>query len=86
MANYFSNKSEEEIAEFHELVAKNVKRIRLERKKTAMDISLDLGFRSGSFIASAESSKNGKKFSLEQLFKLSGALNVPIEDFFAKDK
>jgi len=51
-----------------------------------MDISLDLVFRSGSFIASAESSKNGKKFSLEQLFKLSGALNVPIEEFFKEEK
>jgi len=86
MASYFSNKSEEEIAEFHTLVVKNVKRIRLEREKTVMDISLDLVFRSGSFIASAESSKNGKKFSLEQLFKLSGALNVPIEEFFKEEK
>lgn len=82
MANYFSNITEEEMEAFHILVAKNVKRLRLKNNQSLMDLSLDLGFRSGSFLGSAEACKNKKHFSLEHLYKLSKAFNVPIEEFF----
>lgn len=82
MAKYFSNITEEELEEFHKIVAKNVKRLRLENNQSLMDLSLDLGFRSGSFLGSAEACKNEKHFSLEHLYKLSKAFNVEIEDFF----
>ncbi len=82
MANYFSNITEEEMETFHILVAKNVKRLRLKNNQSLMDLSLDLGFRSGSFLGSAEACKNKKHFSLEHLYKFSKAFNVPIEEFF----
>lgn len=82
MAKYFSNISEEEIEEFHALVAQNVKRLRLQKNRTILDLSYDLGFRSGSFLSSAEACKNKKHFSLEHLYKLSKAFDVPITEFF----
>lgn len=81
MATYFSNISQKEIEEFHVIIATNVKRLRLENKQSLMDLSLDLGFRSGSFLGSAESCKNNKHFSIEHLYKLSKIFNVPIEEF-----
>ena len=80
MASYFSNISEKEIKEFHTIIAKNVKRLRLENNQSLMDLSLDLGFRSGSFFGSAEACKNNK-FSIEHLYKLSKVFNIPIEEF-----
>jgi len=81
VASYFSNVSEEEIKQFHALIANNVKRLRLEHNQSLMDLSLDLGFRSGSFVGSAEACKNNKHFSVEHLYKLSKIFNVPIEEF-----
>jgi len=81
MATYFSNISQEEIEEFHVIIANNVKRLRLQNKQSLMDLSLDLGFRSGSFLGSAEACKNNKHFSIEHLYKLSKIFNVPIEEF-----
>jgi len=86
MASYFSNVSEEEIKEFHALIAENVKRLRLKNNQTLMDLSLDLGFRSASFVGSAEACRNNKHFSIEHLYKLSKIFNVSIEDFCKRKK
>ncbi|WP_321778119.1 XRE family transcriptional regulator [Sulfurimonas sp.] len=86
MAKYFSNITEEEIEEFHAVIAKNVKRLRLANNQSLMDLSLDLGFRSGSFLGSAEACKNKKHFSIEHLYKLSKVFNVPIEEFCKVEK
>ncbi len=86
MATYFSNIPEKEIEAFHALIAKNVKRLRLEKNRTILDLSYDLGFRSGSFLSSAEACKNKKHFSLEHLYKLSKAFDVPVTEFFKEEK
>ena len=85
MTKKFSNVSQEEINNLHTSIARNVKYLRLKHKLSLMDLSLDLGFRSSTFLASAEISKNNKHFNIEHLYKLSKIFNVPIEYFFSKE-
>ncbi|MCD4667671.1 MAG: helix-turn-helix domain-containing protein [Sulfurimonas sp.] len=68
--------------EFHKAVSRNVKRIRLEKNRTQLDLSLSIGMKSASFFGNAENDcKNGKHFSVEHLYKIAKELGVSIKDF-----
>lgn len=74
--------TEEESSKFHEKISQNVRRIRVEKGLTQLDVSLALGFSNPSFITNAESINSDKKFNLNQLHKLSKVLDVDICEFF----
>ncbi len=71
-----------EISDLHKFIGMNVKRIRKEKGVTQLDLALSIGFKSVSSIAKAESLIENKHFNIEQLYKISKALQVPISDFF----
>ena len=70
-----------EVKHFHELIGKNVKRLREEKNYTQRSLSLAIGQESTSIISQAELGKK-KHFNIEQLYKISKELNVDICEFF----
>ncbi len=63
-------------------ISANVKKIRLEKKMSQLEVALSIGQKSSGFYANAENYAHDKKFNLEHLLKLSKLFNVKIELFF----
>ena len=75
--------AEDEIENFHNKIAENVKRIRQEKGLTQLDLALELGFKNSSFISHAENPNLDKHhYSIEHLYKISKVLDVDINKFF----
>lgn len=75
--------TEDEIKNFHEKIAKNVKKIRQEKGLTQLDLALELGFTNSSFISHAENPNLTKHhYSIEHLYKISKVLDIDIKTFF----
>jgi transcriptional regulator with XRE-family HTH domain len=74
--------TEDEINNFYLLVGSNVKRIREDKNITQMQLAHAIGHNSVGHVSKAEINKYNKRFSLEQLYKISKVLNVPISSFF----
>lgn len=72
----------EEIKQFHQKIAKNVARIRKEKKISQLELSLSLGYQSVSLVAGAEAGYKNIHFNLEHLYKISQILKVEIVEFF----
>jgi|OM-RGC.v1.032544591 transcriptional regulator with XRE-family HTH domain len=75
----FTNK---EIEEIHKIVGKNVKKYRVLRGLTQLDLSYEMGNKSVSLVSACEPCSNGKHFNIEHLYKISKILDVPIGNFF----
>lgn len=72
----------DESEEFFRLVSYNVKKIRIERKISQLEVALSIGQKSSGFYANTENYSHGKHFNLLHLFKLSKLFDVPISTFF----
>lgn len=78
----FKDFTEEELEHFYKIVGNNVKRIRQNKSVTQMQLANAIGHNSVGHIAKAELNKYGKHFSIENLYKISKILDVPISTFF----
>jgi len=74
--------NDDEIADKHIDIGKNVAKYRKDRGISQLDLSLQLGHKSVSIVASAERFYKGKHFNIEHLLKISEILEVPIAKFF----
>lgn len=74
--------TDEEINIFFELISKNVKRLRLEKKLSQLEVALSIGQKSSGFYANTENNAHNKHFNLVHLYKLSKLFEVSIEEFF----
>jgi len=74
--------TESEVDEFFQQIASNVKRIRIEKGMSQLEVALSIGQKSSGFYANAENYAHGKKFNLEHLLKLSKLFDVEITEFF----
>lgn len=66
----------------HCIIGKNVARYRKDKGMSQLDLSLALGHRSVSIVASAERFYRKKHFNIEHLLKISNILETPICEFF----
>lgn len=82
----FNDFTEEELSNFYKVIGKNVKTLRKDKKITQMQLSLAIGHNSVGHIAKAELNKYNKHFSIQNLYKISKILNVPISSFFEEIK
>jgi len=82
LSSEFDNMRENEIQKFYALVSKNVKKYRLEKGISQMDLGLEIGIKSVAFFSNAESNRYDKHFNLEHLYKIAKALDKNICDFF----
>jgi len=74
--------SKSDIDKFYKTIGNNVKRIRLQKKMSQLEVALSIGQKSSGFYANAENYAHGKKFNLEHLFKLSKLFDVEVIEFF----
>jgi len=73
---------EDELMNLYKQIGNNVKKMRISKGLTQMQLALEIGHNSVGHIAKAELHKYGKHFSIENLYKISKVLNVPISMFF----
>ena len=71
-----------DIDAIHQQIGHNVARLRKEKKISQLDLSLKLGHRSVSIIASAERFYKKKHFNIEHLIRIANILGVDICEFF----
>jgi len=71
-----------DIADKHKDIGKNVAMYRKEKGLSQLDLSLQLGHKSVSIVASAERFYKGKHFNIEHLLKISEILDISIASFF----
>jgi len=71
-----------EIAEKHKMIGQNVAMHRKAKGLSQLELSLSLGHKSVSIVASAERFYKGKHFNIEHLLKIADILDVPISAFF----
>ncbi|PLY09973.1 MAG: transcriptional regulator [Arcobacter sp.] len=77
------NFSDDEILEFQDKISNNIKQLRLNKKMTQLDLSIELGLRNSSFISHVENPKiPTHHYSIVHLYKLSKVFEVEIEEFF----
>jgi transcriptional regulator with XRE-family HTH domain len=74
--------SDKEVTNFHRIISDNVKMIRKEKKVTHLDLALTIGHKSMSTIGKIEAGLEDKHYNVEQLYKISKALDVDICEFF----
>lgn len=82
MPSKFDNVSEHEIKTFYAQVSHNVKKFRLEKELSQMDLALEIGIKSVAFFSNCESNRYGKHFNLEHVYKLAKALDKELCEFF----
>ena len=73
---------DKEIKEFYKKIGENVKKKRLEKGYSQLDIALEIGIKSVAFYSNCENLRYNKHFNLEDLYKLSKKFNVDICEFF----
>ena len=70
------------IEDKHRQIGKNVARIRKEKGVSQLELSLRLGHKSVSIVASAERFYRGAHFNIEHLLMIAEILDVGICEFF----
>ena len=62
--------------ELYKLIGNNVAKFRKRANMSQLELSLEMGNKSTSLVASAEIYKNNRKFNITQLHKISKILNI----------
>ncbi len=75
--------SSDELSRLHKCVGERVANIRKNKKVSQLDLALTVGYKSASVIAKGEAGTENRHFSVEQLYKISKALNVDMREFFS---
>lgn len=70
------------IAKKHRKIGQNVAKIRKERGLSQLELSLKLGHKSVSIVASAEVFYRGAHFSVSHLLEIAEILEVDVREFF----
>jgi len=69
-----------DLDEIHKKIGINVAKFRKEAGLSQLDLSLKLGHKSVSIIASGERFYNGKHFNINHLFQIADILNIEVCD------
>ena len=73
--------SDKIILKLHKKIGVNVKKFRMEKGFSQLELAYAMGNKSVSLISSAELASDNKIFNIEHLYKLSTILNVEICEF-----
>ncbi len=74
--------SDDNIQNLHKTIGENVKRIRMEKKISQLDLTIEIDSKSTGFISRCENFKDNHHFNIEHLYKIATTLNVDICEFF----
>lgn len=75
---FVANADEEEIKNFYKIISKNVKKYRVEKKMSQLELALTIGQKGNAFYNYAENNTNNKHFNLEHLYKIAKALEIDV--------
>ncbi len=81
MSSDYDNADKKEVDEFYALISQNVKKYRLEKGISQMELALEIGIKSVAFFSNAENNKYGKHFNLEHIYKIAKALDKEVSAF-----
>lgn len=70
------------IEEKHKKIGQNVAKVRKEKGLSQLELSLQLGHKSISIVASAERFYRGAHFSVTHLLEIAEVLEVDVREFF----
>lgn len=82
----FNEVSDYEVKEFKKLIASNIRKYRKLKGLTQLELALSIGHNSSALVAKAEIGADNKHFNLEQVYKISKVLDVPIEKLFIREE
>ena len=71
-----------DIDKVHQQIGKNIAKLRKKKNISQLELSLKLGHKSVSIVASAERFYKKKHFNIEHLIKIAHILEVDICEFF----
>ena len=80
------NMNELDMEDIHKKIGKNVARYRKEAGLSQLDLSLKVGHKSVSIIASGERFYKGKHFNINHLFQIANTLNIEVCKLLNQDK
>lgn len=75
-----------DVEKMHILIGKNVAKYRKAKNMSQLELSLNLGHKSVSIVASAERFYRKQRFNIEHLLKIAHILEVDICLFFKDDE
>jgi len=73
---------DKEIKEFYKKIGENVKKKRIAKGFSQLDLALEIDIKSVAFYSNCENVRYDKHFNLAHLHKLSKVLNIDICKFF----
>ena len=74
--------TKEELDLYFKTISHNIKKVRIEKGMSQLEVALSIGQKSSGFYANAENYAHDKKFNLEHLLKLSKLFDTPVTSFF----
>lgn len=77
---FLPNVDDDEIKQFYITVSQNIKKYRIEKNISQLELALTIGQKGGAFYNYAENNTNGKHFNLEHIYKIAKALDVSLSD------
>lgn len=76
----YNNKNE--VTLYYKRISNNVKKYRLNRGFSQMELALEIDIKSVAFFSNAENNRYDKHFNIEHIYKISKALDIDICEFF----
>lgn len=77
---FIANADDEEIRDFYKTISNNVKKYRIEKKMSQLELALTIGQKGNAFYNYAENNTNNKHFNLEHLYKIAKALELDVSE------
>jgi len=77
---FIANADNEEIRDFYKTISNNVKKYRIEKKMSQLELALTIGQKGNAFYNYAENNTNNKHFNLEHLYKIAKALEIDVSE------
>lgn len=77
---FIANVDNEEIRDFYKTISNNVKKYRIEKKMSQLELALTIGQKGNAFYNYAENNTNNKHFNLEHLYKIAKALEIDVSE------
>jgi len=74
----FPNIDKSKLDDFYKNIGINVKKYRIEKNVSQLELAISIGHKSTSFLSNCENYKNKEHFNLEHLYLIADVLDVDI--------
>ncbi len=81
----FPNIDKSKLDDFYKNIGVNVKRCRIEKNISQLELAISIGHKSTSFLSNCENYKNKEHFNLEHLYLIADVLDIDICSFIKNE-